>query len=118
MCVWERRLYIIDARQDQKRPSNKASGSGGISPAQYGMEPWQELLAYWRGKHVDGRPPARRDIDPVIDIPKLVANLMLADVLEGGYRYRLGGSAIVARHNQELTGRMAGNSPLIRGVRT
>jgi hypothetical protein len=82
------------------------------------MEPWQELLDYWRAKHIDGRPPARRDIDPVIEIPKLAANLMLADILEDGYRYRLVGSAIVARHNQDLTGQMAGGSRLMRGVRS
>ena len=54
----------------------------------------------------------------MIELPRMAANLMLADVLPDGYRYRLVGSAIVARHKTDLTGRMAGASQLMRGVRS
>src|SRR5271163_2009562 len=68
------------------------------------MEPWKELLVYWQAKHVDGRPPSRQDIDPVVDLPHLAANLLIADVVPEGYRYRLVGSAIVERHKEKMTG--------------
>lgn len=81
------------------------------------MKPWEELLLYWRSKHILGRPPRRQDIDPILDIPHLVSNLLLVDVLPEGYRYRLVGSAIVDLHMEELTGRMAGSSQFASRVR-
>ena len=80
------------------------------------MEPWKELLVYWRSRHVDGRPPGRHDIDPAVDLPKLVANLLIADVVPEGYRYRLVGSAIVERHKEEMTGKLAGTSKFLARV--
>jgi hypothetical protein len=80
------------------------------------MEPWKELLIYWQAKHVDGLPPSRRDIDPAIDLPHLAANLLLADVVPEGYRYRLVGSAVVERHKQEMTGKLAGTSQFMQRV--
>jgi hypothetical protein len=81
------------------------------------MEPWKELLVYWQGKHVDGRPPSRRDIDPAVDLPHLAANLLIADVVAEGYRYRLVGSAVVERHKQEMTGKLAGSSHFMQHVK-
>ena len=80
------------------------------------MDPWKELLDYWRAKHQDSRPPSRSDIDPVIEIPQLVANLLLADIVPGGYRYRLVGSAVVERHREEMTGKLAGTSKFLERV--
>ncbi len=80
------------------------------------MDPWKELLDYWRAKHVDGRPPGRQDIDPAVEIPRLAANLLLADIVPGGYRYRLVGSAIVERHREDMTGKMAGTSKFLERV--
>jgi hypothetical protein len=42
------------------------------------MELWKELPVYWQANHVDGRPPSRQDIDPAVDLPHLVANLLTA----------------------------------------
>ena len=81
------------------------------------MDQWKDLLAYWQAKHVDGRPPSRQDIDPAVDMPLLAANLLIADVLPEGYRYRLVGSAVVERHKEEMTGRMAGSSHFLQLVR-
>ena len=81
------------------------------------MEPWRELLIYWHGKHVGGRPPSRRDIDPAVDLPHLAANLLIADVVPEGYRYRLVGSAVVERHKQEMTGKLAGGSQFMQRVK-
>ena len=52
---------------------------------------------YWQSLCKQGL-PNRRDIDPV-DIPDLLANIMLLDVVDGGadFRYRLGGTAV--EHN-------------------
>lgn len=82
------------------------------------MDQWKELLAYWQAKHVEGRPPSRGDIDPVVDHPLLAANLLIADVMPEGYRYRLVGSAVVERHKQEMTGRLAGSSRFLQKVRS
>jgi hypothetical protein len=81
------------------------------------MEPWKELLIYWREKHVNGRPPNRQDIDPIVDLPHLAANLLIADVVPEGYRYRLAGSAVVERYKEEMTGKLAGSSRFMRRVR-
>jgi hypothetical protein len=81
------------------------------------MELWKELQVYWQAKHVDGRPPSRQDIDPAVDLPHLVANLLIADVVPEGYRYRLVGSAVVERHKQEMTGKLAGCSQFMQRVK-
>ncbi len=68
------------------------------------QEPWQRLYRYWQGKHVDGRAPGRGDIDPPIEVPALIPNIMLVDVVDGRFRYRLVGSALWDRYLTELTG--------------
>ena len=73
-------------------------------------EPWERLYQYWLSKNIDGRPPARADLDPVIDIPQLARHLMILDILPDGYQYRLAGSDIAARLGGELTGRWVGRT--------
>lgn len=68
--------------------------------------PWSDLYHYWLSKHVDGRPPSRKEIDPVIDIPSLVANIMLIGIEPAGYRNRLIGTMIVRRVGQDDTGKL------------
>ncbi len=70
---------------------------------------WRQLYQYWQSKQVDGRPPSRGDIDPVVDIPQLAKNLILIDV-RNDFTYRLVGSEIVERHGLDMTGRRAGTS--------
>ena len=53
--------------------------------------------------------PSRADIDPVIDIPQLVRNLMLIDARDK-FTYRLVGSEVVERHGMDMTGRISGTS--------
>jgi hypothetical protein len=73
-------------------------------------ELWRELFDYWKSKqHADGRPPSRRDLDPIVDIPHLAGNLILFDVRPDGYRYRLIGSANTIRWGEDLTGKMLGS---------
>lgn len=71
-------------------------------------ERWRVLHRYWLLKHCDGRPPARKDLDPLIEIPTLVANLVLLEPADGSYRYRLVGTEVVKRTGMEMTGKMIG----------
>jgi len=62
-----------------------------------------EFYEYWLGKGAGKGLPARADIDPV-DIPQLLANVFLIDVVPGGpqrFRFRLVGTRIT-----ELEGEM------------
>jgi len=68
--------------------------------------PWNTLYRYWLDKHVDGRPPGRRDIDPPLEIPRLIKDLMLVEVSPDGFRYRLIGSTISGYMKVDVTGRL------------
>jgi hypothetical protein len=68
------------------------------------QEAWKQLYDYWLSKHVDGRPPGRHDLDPPVDVPRLIPNIMLIDVEGETLRYRLVGSAIWNRYGFDLTG--------------
>jgi hypothetical protein len=60
---------------------------------------------YWRSKAGGRAMPRRADIDPT-QIPKLLRDVMLVDVLpEGRYRYRLIGTANTQAHGMNATGR-------------
>lgn len=60
---------------------------------------------YWETKRGTRAMPRRCDIDPT-EIPHLLANLQITDLLEGGrIRYRLVGTAIVNAYGAELTGK-------------
>lgn len=70
------------------------------------QEAWKQLYDYWLSKHVRGRAPTRAEIDPLVEVPRLAAHILLIDVVDGcRYRYRLAGSAYWARYGFELTGR-------------
>jgi hypothetical protein len=80
--------------------SRMAAGSSAFEQAM-AVEEHADLrafYAYWQSKQTDARPPRRADIDPT-DIPKLLPNVLLIDVVgEPAYdfHYRLLGTAIVA----------------------
>ena len=67
---------------------------------------WRDLLTYWRGKHFGGKPPARRDIDPIAEIPSLAGSLFLIDVEGEQFRFRLIGSEIVQWAGRDSTGKV------------
>lgn len=62
-------------------------------------------LAYWESKIVDGRIPARRDIEP-LDIPELLPQIILLDVVQDpwNFRFRLIGTNVVYHLAQDWTG--------------
>src|SRR6201996_8152064 len=86
------------------------SNDGSRAGAARLSEPWRQLQRYWLFKHVDGRPPARSDIDPITEIPRLVANLMIIDAVEDEFVYRFVGTEVVAQTGEDMTGRSAGLS--------
>ena len=59
----------------------------------------REGYGYWRGKQGGRLFPARADFDPLLEIPKLIRNMMLLDVLHEplDFRYRLIGDKL--RHH-------------------
>lgn len=67
-----------------------------------------EAQAYWERKRTGRRMPARRDLDPVIEIPKLLPWIMLTDVLHRplDFRYRLIGTRIIELARQNYTGKL------------
>jgi hypothetical protein len=83
-------------------------GSGSVGDPL--KEPWRQLHRYWLSKHVDGRPPARSDIDPITEIPRLVANLMIIDDAGDDFIYRFVGTEVVALTGEDMTGRGPGLS--------
>jgi hypothetical protein len=63
-------------------------------------------LAYWTRKRGSRAMPGRRDIDPTEIPPRILPNLQLIDVLNGGarFRYRLVGTALVDAYGRDFTG--------------
>ncbi|HVJ32338.1 MAG TPA: PAS domain-containing protein [Terriglobia bacterium] len=61
-------------------------------------------LQYWKSLHGDHL-PSRRNIDP-LEIPDLLQNVMLLDVMEDGadFRYRLAGTAIERNFGAPIKG--------------
>ena len=67
---------------------------------------WRKLYYYWLDHHVSGRPPSRADIDPPLEIPGLLPNLMLVGVEPAGFRTRLAGSELTCRAGIDRTGQI------------
>jgi hypothetical protein len=64
----------------------------------------QSALTYWQRQSAGKAMPGRSDIDPT-DIPKLLPNVMLVEVLASGrYRYRLIGTENDKAHGVNATG--------------
>jgi hypothetical protein len=61
---------------------------------------------YWRSKRGNRSIPRRRDIEPT-EIPRLLPNIQITELVDGGkrIRYRLAGSAIVDAYGSELAGK-------------
>lgn len=75
-----------------------------------------EVYDYWDRKRAGRAMPSRADIDP-IDIPHLLANLILVDTADafGAFRFRLFGSAVVQGIGEDRTGKYFSDLPTITG---
>lgn len=65
-------------------------------------------LSYWTGKRSGRSMPRKRDIDPIEIPPKILPNLQIIDVIDGGarFRYRLIGTALVDAYGKDFSGRI------------
>jgi hypothetical protein len=75
----------------------------------------QDALTYWESKRAGRAMPARRDLDPVLEIPRLVPWVVLVDVLRNplDFRFRLIGTGIVDRSHANYTGKLFSELPHI-----
>jgi hypothetical protein len=64
----------------------------------------RKLWLYWNERRGQRSMPAREDIDPV-DIPAILPHLQLVEPVNGRFRFRLAGTAIVAAYGAEMTGK-------------
>lgn len=73
----------------------------------------QDALAYWESKKA-GRPmPARRDLDPLLEVPHLAPWIVLVDVFQDplDFKFRLVGSGVVDRSQGNHTGKLFSQMP-------
>jgi hypothetical protein len=75
----------------------------------------QDALTYWESKRAGRAMPARRDLDPVLEIPKLLQWVVLVDVLRDplDFRFRLIGTGIVDKSRSNHTGKLFSELPHI-----
>ncbi|GIL40501.1 PAS domain-containing protein [Roseiterribacter gracilis] len=69
-------------------------------------ESLRALLRYWLQLRGDARVPPRAKLDPVVDAPRLVANLALLRIDPAPPVFRVVGSDIVRWAKRDLTGRV------------
>jgi hypothetical protein len=63
-----------------------------------------KLWTYWQEKRGIRSMPRRGDVDPT-EIASILPHLQLVERIDGRFRYRLCGTAIVEAYGHELTGR-------------
>lgn len=63
-------------------------------------------LSYWMSKRGERSMPRKRDIDPTDIPPKILPNLQIIEVINGGarFRYRLIGTALVDAYGKDFSG--------------
>ena len=99
---------VPPATDNGPRPSCLCGVRGCTSLRQPGVcRGVREVAAYWGAKLDDRMMPARRDLDPLTEIPHLARNLILIDVgpAPDALTVRLQGTEIVRQLRTELTGR-------------
>ncbi len=74
-------------------------------------KPWLDLYRYWLDKHVGGKPPSRRDLDPPLEIPSLIPAMILVEVAGAEFKYRLVGSRVASYLAFDATGTTVGANP-------
>ena len=78
---------------------------GGAVSYDYRSDPiLGRALAYWSAKCGARSMPSRRDLDPVLEVPALLPNLQLVDIVGSRFRFRLIGSELVYAFGRDYTG--------------
>src|SRR5579863_9702970 len=98
---------MLAARPDSCRLLTLCVHHGSMTTDYRSLPVLKETLAYWEAKRGSRRMPRRRDLDPLHDIPRLLPNVQLADVIDGGRRFRMRvvGSRIVEALGRDGTGK-------------
>jgi hypothetical protein len=101
--------WAVGTESDEEMTSPDQRPAHGEQSLLLAIEPagrLADLLVYWRGL-VTGRLPGRADIDPLDIGASLLPHVFLADVLEGGgrFRWRLIGTHIVTHALTDDTGK-------------
>lgn len=94
-----------DRMPDDRMPDYRMTVlSGTAVPLE---EPLEAFYAHWRARRGGRAMPRRADIDPVEMPPRLLPNVFLTEVVDGGarFRFRLIGTSAVNAIGAELTGR-------------
>lgn len=97
---------LISAAPRSRMPVGSAAFEEAMNAPEHGD--LRSFHEYWKSKQTDDRPPLRSDIDPT-DIPKLLPNVLLIDVIGDpayDFHYRLMGTAIVAFDGIDYSGSM------------
>jgi hypothetical protein len=68
---------------------------------------------YWEGKRLGRKMPARRDLDPLLEVPRMTPWIVLTDVLHDplDFRFRLIGSGVVDKSRANHTGKLFSEMP-------
>lgn len=66
----------------------------------------REVLGYWNSKRTERPLPSRSDFDPLVEVPRLVPHLMLAEYhrIPPRFRFRLVGTSVVDCMGEDRTG--------------
>ncbi|WP_417514794.1 PAS domain-containing protein [Minwuia sp.] len=91
----------------------------GAPPADF-HEEIRAIHEYWCSKRVCDRIPDRSDVDPVVEIPRLLGNVWLLDVETDPrrFRYRLLGSNLTSASTRPKTGSYLDEQPGSRTIST
>lgn len=75
-----------------------ANASGFGPPPDHFDKRLHQLYAYWNDKRVNGQTPYRSDMDPIVEIPRLLSGVWLLDIERPAirFRYRLLGNDMVS----------------------
>ena len=68
---------------------------------------FEDALMYWESKRLGRKMPARRDLDPLLEVPQMTPWIVLTDVLHDplDFRFRLIGSGVVDKSRANHTGK-------------
>ena len=73
----------------------------------------EDAFSYWESKRAGRKMPARRDFDPLLEVPYMTPWIVLTDVLHDplDFRFRLIGSGVVDRSRANHTGKLFSEMP-------
>ena len=89
----------VEEAPEERKPPDAARRAGS--------EQHRAVYAHWHAKRGDRVAPARADLD-LASLARYLPNLVLADVVDGRFRYRVMGTAVAHDLGRDLTGTFIG----------